>query len=257
MTINDRSLAARFYDYNPNIPDDILFYINQIRSRDQSILELGCGTGRVLLPLSSHCGYIHGIDKSDTMISICRDKLNIAGIPKTKAQVEVADITSFNLGKKFDLIIAPFRVFQNLETEKEVSGLFKGVRSHLKDNGSCIINVFRPFGSRDEIIRSWSSPDETIDWEVPYEDGKLACSNRKTRIDITNMILYPELIYRIYQENKLAEEERLQIAMKCYWPEELINLIESYRFRIRAQWGGYNNEEYGKGPELVIEIEKN
>jgi SAM-dependent methyltransferase len=226
MTINDRSFSARFYDYNPNIPDDIPFYINQIRSTDQSILELGCGTGRVLLPLSDHCGYIHGIDKSDDMISICRDKLNIAGIPKTKAQSEVADITSFNLGKKFDLIIAPFRVLQNLETEKKIGGLFEGVRSHLKDKGSCIINTFRSFGSRDEIIRSWPSSDETIDWEVPYENGKLTCSNRKARIDTTNMILYPELIYRIYKENIMVKEVRLQIAMKCYWHEELINLID-------------------------------
>jgi len=83
------------------------------------MLELGCGTGRVLLPLAEVCGYIHGLDISEAMVAVCREKLQAAGMVGTKAQVEVEDITNFALGRTFDLIFAPYRVLQNLEPDIE------------------------------------------------------------------------------------------------------------------------------------------
>ena len=61
--------AAQYYDLQPG-PDDISFYKNLISSKDADVLELGCGTGRVLSRLSGRCRYIHGIDLSEAMLSI-------------------------------------------------------------------------------------------------------------------------------------------------------------------------------------------
>lgn len=255
MPVDVRFSAARFYDYNPGMPQDIPFYVDQIRSKDQSILELGCGTGRVLIPLSRRCGFIHGIDKSDAMISICRQKLIREGISETRARIDVADISLLKLGRQFNLIIAPFRVLQNLEMEVEIKGLFRGIRSHLKPDGSCILNTFNPFGDRDAVIKAWMTPVEELEWEVPFEDGNLTCSCRRTRIDIERMAIYPELIYRVHKRGKVFQEARLQIVMKCYWPDQLVQLVESEGFRIKRRWGGYQDQEYGKGPELIVEIE--
>lgn len=119
MEIDIRAQAAQYYDCNPNVPDDLPFYISHIPSPHAAVLELGCGTGRVTLPLAQHCDYIHGLDLSPAMISICKRKLAGTDIPPTKARVEVGDITDFDLGQTFDFIIAPFRVLQNLETDAE------------------------------------------------------------------------------------------------------------------------------------------
>jgi len=78
------------------------------------------------------------------MPAICQKKLQQAGIPSNKAQVEVGDITNFDLGRRVDLIIAPYRVFQNLETATQVDGLFRCVWKHLSLAGTCILNVFKP-----------------------------------------------------------------------------------------------------------------
>ena len=53
-----RAEAAKYYDVNPEIPDDIAFYQARLPSSDASVLELGCGTGRVLLPLAVSCGFM-------------------------------------------------------------------------------------------------------------------------------------------------------------------------------------------------------
>ena len=144
-----RAEAAKYYDVNPTIPDDLAFYRARLPSSDAAVLELGCGTGRVLLPLAAVCGFIHGIDRSQAMLARCLQKLQAAAIPPTKARVELGDITDFALGRAFDLIIAPYRVFQLLETEAQVDGLFRCVRAHLAPGGTCICEcVSSPGGLR-------------------------------------------------------------------------------------------------------------
>ncbi len=254
MGVDLRAEAAQYYDRNPDLPDDIPFYIDLIPSEQAAVLELGCGTGRVTLPLSHHCSYIHGVDLSPAMISVCQRKLAEAGIPPGKARVEVGDITDFDLGQTFDLIIAPFRVLQNLETDSEVDGLFRCIGRHLAPGGTCILNVFNPDRDRETLRREWCTDDEVLDWEMPVEGGKLACYDRRPRMDKENLILYPELIYRRYEDDVLQEEAVLKLVMRCYYPDEFEKLIVTHGFDIFNRWGGYRGEPYGEGSELVIQF---
>src|SRR5438105_3032983 len=107
-----RAEAAQYYDVSPTIPDDLAFYQARLPSADAAVLELGCGTGRVLLSLAAVCGFIYGIDRSQAMLARCLQKVQAAALPPTKARVDLGDITQFALGRAFDLIIAPYRVIQ-------------------------------------------------------------------------------------------------------------------------------------------------
>lgn len=254
--IDIRTKVAKYYDYSPNTPDDIPFYINKIPSPDATILELGCGTGRVTLSLVQYCKYIHGIDLSEAMLSLCKRKLKDAKIPQSKARVEVGDITNFKLNQASDFIIAPFRVLQNIESESEVNGLFRCIDSHLALGGTCILNVFNPIRDRETLRREWCSGEERLAWEVPIEDGKIACYDRRPRMDKEKLILYPELVYRKYQRDVLKDEVVFKIVMRCYYPDDFKKLVLSHGFDIIDCWGGYNGEPYGEGPELIIAFKK-
>lgn len=254
MKVDIRSEAAAYYDLNPNVPDDIPFYLRRIPSPEAAVLELGCGTGRVTLPLARHCRYIHGIDLSPAMIAICRDKLEAARIPRTSAQVEVGDITCFDLGRTFDLIIAPFRVLQNLESDANVQGLLRCVRQHLARGGTCILNTFNPNRDRETLRREWCSEEENPAWEVSVPGGRVACFDTRPRMDADKLILYPELIYRRYQGDLLREETVLKLVMRCYYPEDLMGLVTAHGFQVVGRWGGYAGEPYGEGPELVVQL---
>jgi SAM-dependent methyltransferase len=254
MTTDIRAEAAGYYDLNPNAPNDVPFYKGKIPSPAAPVLELGCGTGRVLLPLAESCGYMHGIDSSAAMLALCREKLHQAGIPSNRAQVEVGDITNFDLGRRFDLIIAPYRVFQNLETATQVDGLFRCVRKHLSPAGTCILNVFKPNRAPEALRRDWCTEDERLAWEISIEGTRIVCHERSPRMDPDNLVLYPELIYRRYEEEVLTGEAVLKIAMRCYYPEEFEKIIRSHGFRIVARWGGYAGEPYGEGSELVVQF---
>ncbi len=254
MKIDIRSEAAAYYDLCPEFPDDIPFYVSRIPSREAAVLELGCGTGRVTLPLVQHCRYIHGIDLSPAMIAIGREKLEAAEIPPTRAWIEVGDISSFDLGQTFELIIAPYRVLQNLESDAEVEGLLGCVREHLARGGSCILNTFNPNRDRETLRREWCSEEENLSWEVPTPGGRVACYDRRPRLEPEKLILYPELIYRRYQGDLLTDETVLKLVMRCYYPEELLSVVTAHGFAVVGRWGGYAGEPYGEGPELVVQF---
>jgi SAM-dependent methyltransferase len=258
MCADPRASAARFYDLQraPFGGKDIPFYVSLLPSPSADVLELGCGTGRVLLPLAAHCRFIRGIDNSESMLAICRSKLLSRGVPETKAAVGPGDIGGFALGRKFDFIFAAFRVLQNLEEDSQVDGLFRCIGGHLAEGGSCVLNVFRPFAEEAELRRIWAEKrEESVEWDVPAGAGRLIRSSRVRRVHPEKFVFYPTLIDRYYEGGRLVEESVADIAMRCYTPDGFLRLIESHGFRIRRKWGGYDGEEYGVGPELVVQFE--
>jgi SAM-dependent methyltransferase len=254
MSEDIRAEAAQYYDVNPTIPDDLVFYQARLPSSDAAVLELGCGTGRVLLPLAAMCGFIHGIDRSQAMLARCLQKVQAAAVPSTKVRVERGEITHFALGRAFDLIIAPYRVFQLLETEAQVDGLFRCVRAHLVPGGTCILNVFHSQGGFEGMQQAWETATEVCRWEVMVDGVRLRCDERWLRLDPEKRILYPELVYRRCVGDAWVEDAVLQIPRRCYEPTEFEQVIREHGFRIVQRWGGYAGERYGEGPELVVQF---
>lgn len=254
MKIDIRQAAAQYYDLSPHFPNDVPFYRALIPSPNADILELGCGTGRVMLGLTPYCRFYQGLDLSPAMIERCQNKLTAAGLGSHKALAQEGDITRFSLDRTFDLVIAPFRVMQNLESDQEVAGLFDCIRAHLAPGGSAVLNVFKPFAEKEELLRIWVRPDEQLIWEVSTSDSKLACYDRRPRLDPDTLALYPELIYRRYQGDRLVDEVVLKIVMRAYYPDQFAALIQEHGFSILNRWGGYQGEAYGEGPELVIQL---
>ena len=255
--LDPRFAAARYYDLAPSPFDgqDIPFYIARLPTHAARVLELGCGTGRVLVPLAPHCAYLQGIDSSAAMLALCHERLAAAGISPQQARAEPGDITRLDLGQSFDLIIAPFRVFQNLATDTQAAGFFDTVHRHLAPGGRCIPNVFRPFASIAEVRARWAarSADEQV-WSRPFGAGQVVAFERIAAVHPERMIVYPVLTYRHHHGEALVNEAVLEIAMRCYYPAEFERLIANHDFRVLNQWGGYAGEPYGEGPELVVEF---
>jgi len=248
-----RAEPAKFYDLGPHMPDDIPFYVERIPIAAARVLELGCGTARVSIPLAAHVASVLGLDKSEAMVRIAREKVSAAGLGD-RVELQVRDISHFELPERFDYIIAPFRVIQNLESDAEVEGLLRCIRAHLAPGGRCILNVFRPNRDPDAMRDEWVSGEEHLAWEVQTPGGLVACYDRRARIDAERLVLYPELVYRRFEGDEVIEEAVLRIAMRCFYPDEFVALVESAGFRVFEKWGGYHGEPYGEGGELVVEF---
>jgi len=242
---------AEYYDLDTTPLPDIPFYLEQVK-RSHSVLELGCGTGRVMIPLAAKCKGITGVDYSLNMVESCQRKMKEAKVAGTAM---VGDITTLRLTSKFDLIIAPYRVMQALETDAEVTRFLETIRAHLKPGASAILNVFKPNKSKEQMGAGWVNLNEQQRWVRDMPDGtRIVHSEIYRAIDLSKMVLFPELIYRKYQGEKLLDEFVLKIKMRCYYADEFTAVIEKHGFTIQEKWGGYRGEKYGEGPELVIKF---
>jgi SAM-dependent methyltransferase len=250
--MDPRASTAAYYDLAPDFPDDIPFYLAQLGDTAPTVLELGCGTGRVSVALASRVSFLHGVDLSPAMISRCEDRLRRAGLPASRVTASVGDITRLALDRQFDLVLAPYRVMQNLATDQQVAGMFAGIRDHLAAGGQAILNVFRPYAEPAVLVDKWRVPGEDIDWVLPAPGGRVVCSVRRAGFTSHPLVLRPELVYRRYQGEILIDEAVSPIAMRCWYPDEFLARIRDEGFQITGQWGGYAGESYGTGSELIV-----
>ena len=82
---------ARFYDYySTGVPGDVRFYVEEAKRAGSPVLELGCGTGRILIPTAQAGIDIVGLDRAPAMLAIARDKLSELGA-ETRRRIELVE----------------------------------------------------------------------------------------------------------------------------------------------------------------------
>lgn len=133
---------ARFYDviYNQLRSIDQTFYAAQLSGVKGPCLEIGSGTGRLLAWAVGHGIDIYGLEPSPAMIQKCKAKLP----GKQSLRINQGFAQTMDLGRQFELIIAPFRVFQHLLTIEDQLAALERVAAHLKPGGRLIFDAFVP-----------------------------------------------------------------------------------------------------------------
>ncbi len=112
--------------------DDLPFWLGLGERKGDPILELGCGTGRVLIPLLEAGHSVFGLDIDPYMLATCQ-----GSIPKNlavRAHLLLGDLAAFHLGIQFPLIILPCNTYSTL-AGKERRAALSCIRSHLCPNG--------------------------------------------------------------------------------------------------------------------------
>ncbi len=125
------------------VTEDIPFYIDEARSAGGSVLELGCGTGRVAIPIAQAGIEIVGLDSSPAMLEVARRKAEKAPGARGLRLVE-ADMRDFSLDEVFGLVIIPFRGFLSLLSVEDQVRTLANVRKQLAPGGKLAFNIFVP-----------------------------------------------------------------------------------------------------------------
>src|SRR5215472_9641701 len=85
---------------------DVAFYVDAARESRGPVLELGCGTGRVLIPTARAGIEIMGLDASEGMLDGCRRRCTSGGSSR-RASLQRGDMRDFELGRTFRLVTIP------------------------------------------------------------------------------------------------------------------------------------------------------
>jgi len=123
--------------------DDLKMYRDFAMAADGSLLELGCGTGRLLVPLAGDGHSITGLDLSAVMLAAARAKLEAAHLAGRVTLVQ-GDMRDFELSTRFALAFIPINTFMHCYDMHQQLACLRCVRRHLESGGQLVVDVFHP-----------------------------------------------------------------------------------------------------------------
>lgn len=142
---HDFYTSPELYDHvAEGVPGDVE-YFSALASSAGRVLELACGTGRVTIPMARAGAKVTGIELRQGMLDAMDDKL-AREKPDVRKRLElfVGDMRSFDLGRRFPLIVIPFRAFQHLHEVADQRACLECCRDHLNKTGRLVIDLFDP-----------------------------------------------------------------------------------------------------------------
>lgn len=252
MNHNKYQRWAYVYDKDPRnmYSDDLQFYLEYAQKAGSPILELACGTGRVTFPIAEAGYTIFGLDHSQSMVNVFRDKyLQKSKDIQSRITVCLGDMERFEFGIKFNLIIIPFRSFQALNTDDQIYTCLSSVRGSLTDDGVFIVNVFKTNGTIDP---GWAK-NKHLDWTVYDNDtGAISRYSWQKKHDHERQILEVDMTF-IVTKNGIAQEEFTDsLSLKYYSEDQLATILEGAGFKIIERYGTYSRGSIQDGNEMIF-----
>jgi SAM-dependent methyltransferase len=224
---------------------DVSFYVDAARESGGPVLELGCGSGRVLLPTARAGIEITGLDLSPAMIGICRQK--IAAEPtdvRQRVQLVEGSMTAFDLGRTFRLITIPFRPFQHLLTVDDQLACLACIRRHLAADGRLVFDIFNP--SLDALVNRPIGVELDPEPEFTTPDGRRVIRCHKiVAQDRFRQVGTFELIYDVTHPNGHTERLIHAFEMRYLFRFEAEHLLARAGFQIEHIYAGADKSEYG------------
>jgi SAM-dependent methyltransferase len=234
---------------------DIPFYVDVAKSVNGSVLEVACGTGRILLPTARMGVRIDGLDFSSDLLGILRNKLKAETQElQDRVSLHQGDMRNFALDKTYDLITVPFRPLQHLFTVDDQLAAFKCFSSHLKSGGVLAFNVFYPnFQLLDEV----GVEKVELEWIDPHDTSiTVRRSFIRKSVDRLNQFFEGEFIFRSYRGEELVNEERSALNMSFYTYPQILLLLKSAGFKVKEEFGSYDREPISVCKEMIFIAEK-
>jgi len=230
---------------------DVGFYVEEAKTTPGPVLEVGCGTGRILLPIARAGGSITGLDGSRQMLERCRANLAAEpGAVQGRVRLVLNDMRAFDLGTTYSLIIAPFRVVQHLTTIDDQLRFLATVARHLAPGGGRLI--FDVFNPRFDMLVNADGVEREDTPEQRLPDGRtFRRAYRVARVRWLDQVSEAELVYYVDGTRYVQAFE-----MRWYLVAELRNLLARAGFRVREMYGDFARGPVVEGcPELVVTAE--
>jgi ubiquinone/menaquinone biosynthesis C-methylase UbiE len=246
---------SAFYDYRATgLEGDLQFYLEEAQHAGPPVLELGCGTGRILIPVAEAGIEIVGLDISTAMLNIARAKLDRCdGEVRSRVRLVQGDMRDFSLGQRFNLVMIPYRAFLHLLTPEDQRQALECIREHLTDGGRLVLNIFDP---RIETIAAYTGSmsgamKRLSEFVHPETD------NRHVVWDSRHYDLEAQIVHQLFMLQELDHVGRVvstthtPIYLRYLFRYEMQYLLELCGYKVEALYGDFKRGPFKPGGEQV------
>lgn len=225
---------AEFYDILHSHLEDVDAYKELADRFGPKILELGSGTGRILVPLAKEGHDITGLEVDSNMLDVCREKLERMEDKVCKdVDLVKADMRDFELCESFDLILMPCNLINYLTDISDLKKTLSCVKKHLSDDGVLIVDNSVPDVER---MVEHDGEEQVFEYENPRNGRKIVDSFTAT-YDFVEQIEHDKIVISEYEGQKKIREAEIQERLTFYFPRELRNIIENQGYEIFEERG--------------------
>jgi SAM-dependent methyltransferase len=208
---------------------------NFLRQYPETSLELGCGSGRLLLPLMAEGYLIEGLDNSEEMLKLCREHAGELN-PLLDPVLHHASIEDFQVGALYGSIIIPAFTLQLVYREK-ISASLLNIHQHLHPGGGLYLTLFIPWA---EITGDLEEDSWFLDQEAAMPDGNLARCHTSYEIKRLSQQLSRDHRYEIVsQEKGIIETSTSTPQLYRYWRREIEMLRHHLVFSVQEIIGDF------------------
>ncbi|MBW7475487.1 class I SAM-dependent methyltransferase [Paenibacillus oenotherae] len=237
MALNSGSyegIIADTYDiwFSGDSFEDTDFYEKMLTEVPGRALEIGCGTGRLLLPYLQKGLDVEGVDPSSEMLDLCRDKGRQRGVAPVLYEQYMQDL---NLPGTYKTIFIPLASFMLVIDREEAIRALELMYNHLEEGGQVIIPLFIP---REQL----SSPRK--EWTVrrvgQRNDGAEIVLNQASDIAFNEQVQTNWNRYEIYKDGLMLESAFTTSKLRWYYKHEFKMMLEHIGFTDVAIYGNYS-----------------
>ncbi len=247
---------AEIYDFEwINLKEDIEFVKELAVKSGGPVLELACGTGRLMFPVAEEGIEIVGLDNSRRMLDI--GKVNLTRFSKEAQEnctFDYGDMSDFILNRKFPFVFIPFNSFLLLTDKKSQENCLRCVYEHMSDDGFGMVDIFSPnFSlcakpvSDIRFLRHFAVPSQekvVIQWEYVERD-------------MANQVLEIDFLYEIYDKKGNVDQKTTHLSMALIFRYEMQYMLEKTGFEVIEFYGNYDKSPFSmESPQLIYTFRK-
>ena len=217
--------------------DDIRFYRTLADERGGPVLDLGCGTGRLLVPLVRDRHRVAGLDLSGAMLA--RAAARLARLPpaaRRRALLVRGDLRALPFKRRFAFAVAAFHTVQHCETDDELRRFFRGARDALLPGGWLAFDTFAPT----QRFLERRAPSGTTRFRDPG-------TGRPTIYSETHVLegRVLAMTFRYQPLGRRSDGRRLgaklvSLRHRLLQPREIEALLRRCGLDLIASWGGFD-----------------
>ncbi|MFN8468469.1 MAG: class I SAM-dependent methyltransferase [Caldilineaceae bacterium] len=248
---------AEAYDIADPTDTGGAFYRALAQEAGGPVLEIGCGTGRITIPIARMDVPVTGLDIVPGMIE--RAQRKSVGLP---AKWVVGDGRSFRLDEQFHLIFLTGNVFQFFLTNADQAALLERVHAHLHPDGLFAFETRNPgwpgLTTRPEpyegaffYLETWR--EERASESYRDAEGRSVQVSSMQTYDHVAQILHLRSDKR-WRESGQEQTQVTRTALRYTFPQELAALLHSHDFTIIRQYGDWNYEPLTEASPSIIVV---
>jgi len=248
--MNSYELIAPYYDLeHANYQDDRDLYLNYAAASGSPVLEIACGTGRLLVPLAQQGIEVVGVDSSPAMLACARQHLEESGLLQQVQLVE-SDARTLQLSQRFRLAFVALNSFAHFITRTDQRAVLAALHQHLLPSGTLILDlpnadVRRYQQAEGQLFHQGTWTDHSQQAIVSHLIA--AASDPETRsLQLTHF-------YDVHPQGGPLRRTVVQTTLALLSPGEAELLVESSGFQVRHLFGDYDlNPCDNDSPRLIM-----